>query len=273
MVSTVTAFSDMAPSPRVVIDVDDADLNPLCVTAQVIQVSKWGSVPVEVTPRTVAGGFVVYDYTAPGGVPLTYQVRQYAADGTDLGLALAMSASLEWDPGSVVVSDPFAPASVAMLTAELGTAANISRSRPTAIYQAGSRSFAMSGLITGFQQVPLRVITETESQRATLSTILESSVILVRSMPELRLPGSFYATVASLSMLPWDAVDGGDTDVWDLAASEVSRPSIDVLVPVYSYDLFKAYLDAKYPPVATYADAAAEWSTYIDAIRNPPSAV
>ena len=108
MASTVTAFSDMVPSPRAVIDIDDADLNPLCVTAQVVQVSKWGSVPVENTPRTVAGGFVVYDYTIPAGVSVVYQVRQFDASGSEIGLVLNLPTEAEIPFGRVVLSDPFA---------------------------------------------------------------------------------------------------------------------------------------------------------------------
>lgn len=39
MASNATAFSDMAPSPRVVIDIDDADLNPDTITATILQIS------------------------------------------------------------------------------------------------------------------------------------------------------------------------------------------------------------------------------------------
>lgn len=274
MASTVTAFSDMVPSPRAVIDIDDADLNPLCVTAQVVQVSKWGSVPVENTPRTVAGGFVVYDYTIPAGVSVVYQVRQFDASGSEIGLVLNLPTEVEIPFGRVVLSDPFAPASAVVLDGEASFAGQRSKTRPTKVYQAGTRSFAMSGLASAFQQVNLSCYTDTVDQSDALAAILDQPVVLVRTHPRSGLPGSFYATVPEFTPDSTDhARFGRDTNLWIMSGSEVSRPTVDVLVPIYSYQLFKQYLDAKYPPVATYADAAAEWSTYIEAIRNPPSPV
>ncbi len=271
MPSSVTAFSDMAPSPRVVVDIDDADLNPLTVTALVIQVSVWGEVPVENTPRPVAGGLVVTDCTVPPGVQVVYRVRQFDAAGADLGLALSLSAQVDVPFGRVVISDPLAPRNAVILDGEAGFAGQRSRSRPTRVYQAGSQSFAMTGLYSAFQQVNLSCYTDTTDEAGMLAVILEQPLVLVRTHPRTGLPGSFYATIPN--PVP-DSTDharfGRETQLWTMGASEVSRPTVDVLVPVYSYDLFKAYLDAKYPPEATYDDAATEWSTYIEALRNPP---
>lgn len=274
MASTVTAFSDMAPSPRAIIDIDDADLDPACVTAQVLQVSKWGSVPVENTPRPVAGGLVVYDYTIPAGVPVLYQVRQFNGAGAEIGLALSMAAEVEIPFGKVVISDPFAPNSAVLLDGEARFANQRPTSRPTKVYQAGSQTFAMSGLRSAFQDVNLTCYTDTTDDADALDRILDQSTVLIRTHPRVGLPGAFYATIPNPVADTSDhARFGRDTTLWAMSGMQLSRPTVDVLVPVYSYDLFKQYLDAKYPPEATYDDAAAEWSTYIDAIRNPPSPV
>lgn len=274
MASTVTAFSDMAPSPRAVIDIDDADLDPSCVTAQVMQVSQWGSVPVENTPRTVAGGFVVYDYTIPAGVSVVYKVRQFNAAGADIGLVLSIPVEVEIPFGKVVLSDPFAPAAAVVLDGEAQFAGQRGKSRPTKIYQAGTRSFAMSGLASAMQQVNLSCYTDTVDDADALAELLDQPIVLVRTHPRTGLPGSFYASVPSFAPDSTDhARFGRDTNLWVMSGSEVSRPTVDVLVPIYSYDLYKEYLYALYPPTASYGDAASEWSTYIDAIRNPPSLV
>ena len=274
MVSTVTAYDDMIPSPRVVIDVDDADLNPAAVTATVLQVSKWGEVPVNRAPRAVAGGLVLTDYEVPPGVPVTYRVRQYGGGGTDLGYALALETQVDVPFGRVVLQDPLAPADAVVVDGEAGFAGVRPRSRPTKVYQAGGASFAMSGLPSGFQQVPLHCYTDTVEDADMLSRILEQPVVLVRTHPRTGLPGSFYASIASAAPDSTNhARFGRDTNLWAMSGDELSRPGIDVLVPVYSYDLFKQYLDAKYPPYGTYDDAGAEWATYIDALRNPPSLV
>lgn len=278
MPSTAIAYSDMAPSPRVVIDVDEADLNPACVSAQVLQVSAWGSFPVENRRRPVSGGLVVYDYTVPAGVNVVYRVRQFDATGGDLGLTLSLPAQVEIPENMAVVSDPLAPSTAVMLRMHMSFAPELARSRNQRVYQAGGMSFAMSGLRSAFQSVQMRLWSEAASDMQIMEAALEQPMILVRTHPTTRLPGSFYASVVRDSIITWGAQLYGipeleDRDAWALSADEVSRPTVDVLVPVYSYDLFKAYLDAKYPPEATYDDAAAEWSTYIEALRNPPPVV
>lgn len=274
MASTVTAFEDMAPSPRVVVDIDDADLHADCVTATVLQVSKWGQVPVNREPRAVAGGLVVTDYEVPPGVQVVYKVQQFDGAGVDVGLVLSLTAQVDIPFGRVVVQDPFAPADAVMLDGEASFAGQRPRSRPTKVYQAGTRSFAMSGLASALQQVALHCYTDADADTDALTLIVEQPVVLIRTHPRMGLPGSFYATIPAPTPDVSDhARFGRETTLWVMAGDEVSRPSIDVLVPIYSYDRFKAYLDEKYPPFGTYDDAAAEWATYIEAIRNPPPIV
>jgi hypothetical protein len=274
MVSTVTAYDDMAPSPRVVIDVDESDLNAATETVTVWQVSKWGQVPVNRKPRPAAGGLVLTDYEAPCGVQLTYRVQQYGVDGADLGFALALSTQLEIGFGRVVIQDPLAPGNAILLDGEASFAAQRPRSRPTAVYQAGGRTFAMSGLNSGFQQVPLHCYTDTTDDAEKLAAILEQPMVLVRTHPRSGLPGAFYASIPNpVPDSSQHARFGRETNLWSLVGTELSRPSIEIIVAVYSYELYRQYLVEKYGPGATYDDAAAEWATYIDAIRNPPSLV
>ncbi|WP_298742281.1 hypothetical protein [uncultured Microbacterium sp.] len=270
----MTAFSDMGPSPRVRIDIDDADLDPAAVTVTVLQISKWGQVPVNNAPRDVAGGLVLNDYTVPAGVPVIYRVQEFDASGADLGIALSLDAAVDIPFGRVVIQDPLAPGNAVMLDADVSFAGQRGRSRPTKIYQAGGRSFAMSGLMSALESVALHCYTDTVDDADMLALILEQPVVLVRTHPRSGLPGSFYATIPNpVPDSTGHARFGRDTNVWDLIGSGVTRPSIDVIVPVYSYELFKQYLDEKYPPFGTYDDAALEWSTYISAIRNPPPLV
>lgn len=272
MVSTATAHDDMDPSPRVVLDLDDADFDPDAVTVTVWQLSRWGEVPVNPTPRNIAGGLVITDYSAPAGVALTYRVQQYDADDVPLGYVLSLSAEITIPFGRVVIQDPLAPAAAVMLDAHPAFASVMRKLRPTKVYRAGGKTLAMSGVLGAFTQVPLTCYTDTVEDRETLATILEQALVLVRTHPRSAIPGAFYATI---SEVPADDSEharfGRDTAVWDLRGDEVSRPTIDILVAVFSYDRFKAYLDTLHPPTpGTYDDAAAVWSTYIDAMRNPP---
>lgn len=274
MASTVTGFSDMDPSPRAVIDIDDADLDGSTETVTIWQVSKWGQVPVNRQPRSAVGGLVLTDYEIPPGVPVTYKVEQFDADGISLGLVLSLTTQVDIPIGMAVVQDPLAPALAVLVPAEVSFAGQLGRSRASKRYQAGGHTFAMSGAYSGFTQTVLRVATTSELEREAMAAVLEQTMILVRTMPQMRLPGAFYAMVPEVPMIPINARAGGNADLWDLVGDEVSRPMLDVLVPIYTYDRFKAYLDTLHPPTpGTYDDAAAIWATYIDAMRNPPPEV
>jgi hypothetical protein len=265
----------MDPSPRVVIDIDDAELDASAETVIVWQLSKWGQVPVNRIARSVAGGLVITDYEVPAGVPVTYRVQQFDEDGIELGYALSLAAAVAIPFGYVVMQDPLAPANAVLVKAAPDFSGNLRRSRPTKKYQAGGRTFGMSGVYSAFQQVPLSVRTDDADDREALSVVLEQTMVLVRTPPEMRLPGAFYALVSEvLDDNTGSARYGLEGDLWPLTGDEVSRPTIDILVPIYSYDRFKAYLDTLHPPTpGTYDDAAAVWATYIDALRNPPPEV
>ncbi|QYF98905.1 hypothetical protein [Microbacterium sp. PAMC21962] len=243
------------------------------MSVTVWQTSPWGQVKVNRTPRPVAGGMVLDDFEVPGGVPVVYRVEQFDSMGATLGFALNLPVQVSWDLGDVILSDPLDPGRAVRVRAEKLFAGSLERGRSSSVYRAGAKTFVMSGPMSGFQKLTLRVVTENEADRTTLGLITDQATMLVRAMPQTRLPGVLYVSVPSVPMLPFDARRRGNVDLWDLVGDEVSRPNIDIVVAVYSYDLFKAYLDAKYPPEATYDDAATEWATYVDAARTRPSPV
>lgn len=275
MASTATSHSDMAPSPRVVLDIDDADLDVATDTVIVWQLSKWGQVPVNRAARSVAGGLVLTDYEVPAGVPVTYRVQQFDEDGIEIGYALSLAASVTIPFGYAVIQDPLAPANAVLVAALPDFSGTLRRSRPTRVYRAGGFTFALSGLRSAFQDVPLSIRTDDEASRDAIDIILGWTRILVRTPPEMRLPGAFYAVVPdTIDDNTASARFGLEGDRWPLSGTEVSRPKIDILVPIYSYDRFKAYLDTLHPPTpGTYDDARAVWATYIEGLRNPPPEV
>lgn len=265
MASTATTFSDMAPQPRVEVFIDDADLDPAAHTITVLQLSKWGTVNVRnATRRSAAGGFAVFDYEVPPGVSVTYRVEQFDDDGVSLGFALNMAAQVDIPVGWAVISDPLVPANALLVRAEAPFADVLKRSRPTAYYRAGHDTIALSGMRSLLQQVNLRCFTDTAVDREMLAAIVGESMILVRTMPQMRLPGSFYASVPDEVMDPFGFE--GDVDEWDLVGNEITRPSMDVVVPVYTWQDIIDY----YP---TWADLIADRATWLDVLRNPPPTV
>lgn len=276
MATTIVAYSDMDPSPRATLDIDPATLDGSTSTVTVWQLSKWGQVAVrDAVQRPVSGGLVITDYELPPGVPVTYRIQQFDASDVSLGFAsLSLAAQVDIPAGWAVMQDPLAPAQAVLVRATPDFGSSLTRRRDVARYQAGGNTFAMSGAYSAFTGVPVSVYTESDEDRDTLASILQEPLVLVRTHPQMRLPGSFYAILADVPLVPIDARFGGDMDAWDLVADEVTRPDVEIVVAVYSYDRFKAYLDTLHPPTpGTYDDAAAIWSTYIDAMRNPPPEV
>jgi hypothetical protein len=273
MASTVTPFTDMDPSPRVDIDIDDADLDGSTVTITVHQISVAGDIEVRnMVGVASAGGFVETDYEPPLGVPITYRVQQYDSGGVELGYVLELTTQVDIADGMAVLSDPLVPGNAVMVEAHTDFGAELRRTRPTRVYRAGYRSVALMGLQSLLEDIPLRCQTQTLDDADMLEDVLAAGQFLVRLMPSGgRLPLILHVVVPNPVQVPVDVQYGGEWIKWELSGVEVSRPTIDIIVPVISYQRFIDYLDASGD--GTYGYAATIWSTYIDALRNPPPEV
>ena len=270
MASTVTPHEDMDPSPRVDVFIDDADLDGDAVTVTVHQISVAGDIEVRnMVGVSVVGGFAATDYEPPLGVAITYRVAQYDTGGTELGYALELTTQVDVETNVVVLSDPLAPGVAVKVRAEAGFAAQMTRRRPTKVYRAGYRTVALMGLQGLLEDVPLRCWTDNEGDREMFADVISQTQILVRTMPNFPLPRVVFAVVPDVVQTPFDYHQGGVTDVWDITGQEVSRPEIDIIVPVVNYQLLTDYVASV--AGGTYADMQVLWSTYLDLLRNPPT--
>lgn len=272
MASTVTPFADMDPSPRVDVFIDDADLDVNTVEITVHQISVAGDIQVRNMVRQSAlGGFADTDYEPPLGVPVTYRVAQYDAGGSELGFVLELTTQVDIADGMAVLSDPLAPGLAVMVEANADFGSELRRTRPTRVYRAGYRSVALMGMQGLLEDVPLRCQTKTLEDADMLEDVLAAGQFLVRLMPSGgRLPLILHVVVPSPVQLPVDVQYGGEWIRWDLTGQQVSRPEIDIIVPVINYQRFIDYLVATTD--GTYGAAAAIWSTYLSALLNPPPA-
>lgn len=271
MASSVTAHTDMDPSPRVDVFIDAADLNVSTTEITVHQISAAGDIEVRSMTRVAsAGGFAGTDYEVPLGVSVTYRVQQFDSGGTELGYVLSMSTQVDVDQGVAILSDPLAPASAVMVDAVSDFGGELKRTRKTQVYRAGLNTVALMGLQSLLEDVSLHCETLTLDDADRLEDVLAAGQFLVRVMPPTRLPALMHVVADSPVQVPIDVQFGGEIVEWQIRADEVSRPSIDIIVPVISYQRFIDYLTAS--TAGTYAAAAAIWSTYLDAIRNPPAA-
>lgn len=270
MASTVTPHADMDPSPRVDVFIDAADLNVSTATITVHQISVAGDIEVRnMVGVASSGGFAATDYEPPLGVPVTYRVAQYSSGGAELGFALELTTQVDVADGMAVLSDPLVPGSAVMVEAHEVFGGELRRSRPTRVYRAGFRTVALMGMQSLLEDVPLQCQTKTLEDADKLEEVLAAGQVLVRLMPSGgRLPRILHVVIPSPVQVPVDVQYGGEWIKWDLTGVEVSRPTIDIIVPVLSYQLYIDYVLAT--TAGTYSDASALWSTYISAIRNPP---
>lgn len=272
MVSSVTPYVDMDPSPRVDVFIDDADLDPSTVTVSVHQMSVAGDVVVRGMDHVLStGGFAGTDYEVPFGVPVTYKVQQHDVDGIDLGYVLELVTQVDVGEGVAVLSDPLSPGVAVMVNALADFGGKLTRNRKARVYRAGTRTVALMGLRSLLEDVPLHCETESIDDADALETLLDAAGMLVRVPPNTRLPLVMYAVVPEPEQVPIDVQFGGELVEWNLTGDEVSRPSLDILVAVINYGRFAAYMNTL--PDNSYGNAATIWSSYLDAMRNPPPEV
>jgi hypothetical protein len=252
--------------------VDAADLDASTVTITVHQISAAGDFEVRgLRSVASAGGVAGTDYEVPFGVPVTYKVMQFDSGGVELGYVLDLVTQVDIGDGYAVLSDPLVPANAVMVEAHTDFGSVLQRNRPTRVYRAGYQTRALMGLRSLLEDVPLTCQTKTLDDADMLDAVLAGSGFLVRLMPSGgRLPLAFHVVVPSPAQVPVDVQYGGEWVRWDLNGTEITRPEIDVLVAVISYGRFADYMAAQADD--SYGAAAAIWSTYLDAMRNPPPA-
>lgn len=216
-----------------------------------------------------AGGFAGTDYEVPLGVPVTYRVAQYNSSGGELGFVLELTTQVDIADTFAVLSDPLAPGTAVMVSAVATFGGELKRKRSTRTYRAGYRTVALMGIQGLLEDVPLHCETLTLADADLLEDVLAAGQFLVRLMPSTRLPGVLHVVVPSPVERPIDVQFGGELVEWDLNGTEVSRPEIDILVAVINYQLFADYVASVGD--GTYGFAATVWSTYLNAMLNPPA--
>lgn len=265
MVSSVTPFSGMDPSPRVDVFVDGADLTGSTASVTVWQISSAGEFPVRnAERRPSSGGFFVTDYEVPLGVPVSYRVQEFDAGGAEIQFALNLDTQVDVADGYAVIQDPLVPNNAVLVEAHVDFGGVLVKRRAARTYRAGNDTVALLGQQGLLEDVPLRCQTRSIADADVLEAILDETQFLVRLMPSGgRLPSVLHVVVPDVVQVPVDVQYGGSWIQWDLQGSQVARTELDIIVPVVSY---QRYVDA----FASYAEFNAAYSTYLSAIASPP---
>lgn len=261
------------PCPRVGVTVDGLD----DVDESVITV--WRSVAGE--PRravrglravTVVDATFVVDHEAPLGREVTYtlEVTSGAVVPDTLEATVTVASDDAW------LQDPLEPSTAVALSAgelapsgawfharalsRLGYGAQgqlvqvLGAQLPTSL---GARPVAPSG-------VPFDVVTDSIEACNRVRLLIESAAhLLLRTVPAISppLPSLAYLR-AEAAEQPVTALMGGTLTVWSLTGDLVQPPSVNLLVPTWTYEQVAALWE-------TYAEASASGRTYLDWMKDP----
>jgi hypothetical protein len=265
-------FPDDDPCPRVGITITG-----LSLTAESV-VTVWRTSPGEA--RTAVRGLrrtkvvdatYVVDYEAPLARPVTYTLE--VAGPVQPGIT---TATVTVPSDRVWMQDPLAPhTAVPVATWDDGADtwfssaafAEIGYPDPgTLVRVMGSRyGTALGGGRWGASNVPFDVYTSAIEAANRVRTLLEAaSPLLVRTIAPVSPPLPALAYVrADATEQPVDSLwEGGTVTYWSLRGDLVAAPSINLLVPTWTYIQVEALWE-------TYTAAQARGGTYLDWMKDP----
>lgn len=274
----LVVFTD-APCPRVQITVDGLDPSgPSRVTVwraseggRRRQVRGWSN-------RLVFGSDVGMDFEVPLNRPVRYDVQVISGALTPDTL----TGYVQINVVNGFAQDPLVPSSAVPVTGgENGDSA------PTILrasafseleYAMGMSSAQILGSDTPvglFGQrmvasgIDFSVFTHAAEASTALREVLRTSApLLIRTLPEWGdLPDLLY-TAPQVIEQPQDVAWGGSLTRWELRGDQVTPPSLDVLVPIWSYDDVQALFD-EYTYAYREALAVDAGATYLDDQRDP----
>ncbi|WP_292698145.1 hypothetical protein, partial [Microbacterium sp. 69-10] len=263
---------DMAPVPRILVDVVPSQFPPGAVTVGLTRTAEGRTFDVRGGQRLPAGSpAVVTDSEAPFGLESTYTVVGYDADGNVVGSLPAGSVTLDCD--LTVVQQPLDARLSAVVRRQDGTAAELVRSTPGEVmYPQGKVVPGLVGLgpRRGLAGVPLDLTCDAdqvEALQASLGTyeVPQLPVWLVRTPPDdtggTRLPAVFFCHVPELVEVDAWRHTGTGWSRFRATVTEVSPPAPGITATVLTHSDVKALF-------TTHSEVKAQYATHSDLKRD-----
>ncbi len=265
--STLTPFTDMAPVPRVLIDVPVGEFPAGSVSVSLVRTCEGRTMDVRGGQRLPAGSPVVVLDPEPGfGVENAYTILGHDAQGAVVG---------SWPLGSVVVAcdkvviqQPLDPRLSVEVVRMAGTASALSRETPgELVYPQGQVLPGLVGLgpRRGLQKVPISVKVGSSADADTLQETLgtytqrQLPVWLIRTPPGQRIPRILFCRVAELVELD----DSWWTDEVRFTATitEVRPPAAGIAGIALTHSDMKVFF-------ASHTQVKARYATHSDVKRD-----
>lgn len=267
--SSLTPFTDMAPVPRVLVDVPVVEFPVGSVTVSLTRTSEGRTFDVRGGQRLPAASpAIVIDPEAGFGVESQYTLLGRDADGAVVG---------SWPIGSVVldvsvtvVQQPLDPRLSAVVDRREGTGFELSRAAPGGpMYPQGRVLPGLVGLgpRRGLAGVTLDLVAESAEAADALQSTLGSyekpqlPVWLVRTPPDQRIPRVFFCHVPELVELDTYRHTGSGFTHFSASVTEVRPPAAGITASVLRYSDVQVFY-------STYSAVKAAYATYSDVKRD-----
>jgi len=258
-----------APAPHIDVLVDSIDVGVSFVT--VWRTVNGRALKVRGLVNVASSSAVTArDFEAPFGVECSYRVEQFDSGGLFVSYSAATTATLPSPTvGTMWVHNPLDPSTSVAVMVLSGAASEITRPSSAEVFRIPGRSVgvAITGTRHGVEGVVLDCMTETSVDGAKFDALFGAydddtvPILCVRTRPEMLLPPTLFALVASPRAVPLDNRHGGTAISWLVNGDEVAPPAEAIIVALLDYADFTAFY-------ATYAAFTAAYADYTDASRD-----
>lgn len=267
--STLTPFPDMAPVPRVLVDVPVAEFPAGSVTVSLTRTSEGRTMQVRGGQRLPATSpAIVIDAEAGFGIESAYTVLGHDASGAIIGSWPIGSAVLEFD--QVVIQQPLDPRLAVVVAKLSGTGAELVRETPGE--PAWPQGSALPGVIAlgprrGLDGVELELMVDSHEAADILQASLgtyerrQLPIWLIRTPPGRRLPAVFFCHVPRLREKD-ELIQLGLTRVlYSAVVTETKPPAAGITAAVLTHSDMKVFF-------ATHTQVNAAYATHSDVKRD-----